>query len=303
MQENCLRCKIESAFPIEDVFLTELILLGCDFCKKTQENKEINQYTRLFIEPLLISQRKHDSAFMRMLGSYMLEKTAEAFPSCSDLEKEIKAFFASLANSVQKNVALRQAVKSVSPHVFLKTLARLYFNEQYDTMFHLACCYALENMHMSLGGLRTRIYYQNEIFFDLGVSLDEGMTEHVTLEMMKLLSEKCFEEYKQESKNAQESDTEKIKENLLSEVARLKDPSKYDDSEAYFFEVRFFRKLCESLNIDAKEFTSRALIESATHVLYKYTKNFDPCVFYDLFKTTDEQKWKDAYNILKEMRG
>ena len=65
------------------------------------ESKEkINQYEELLIVPVLISQKKNETDFMRMIGCAILEKLAEKFGNAN--EKEIENFLNDLS-LVEKN--------------------------------------------------------------------------------------------------------------------------------------------------------------------------------------------------------
>lgn len=278
---DCLRQKIEKTFPVDDLRSTEISLMGCAYCKKRQNKENVDKYLRLLIEPMLISQRRSKNSLMRAFGSTLLEETAELFEKTEDPEKDIESFQEDLIRVAKREVTLQVCVEKVEPYVFLKALARLYYSENYDLVFALSFVYTRTHIIIRGHGLRSIIYYGKDLFFDLGVSLDEGMTEHFALEVMK---------------SSLESDSECSQDTGVTDLD-------YEDSHIYFTEVRFFRKLCKTIGVSTKEFFAQSFAGSAIEFLYKAMKDYNPCLFYELLKYTDEQNWKVANGILKKIKG
>ena len=77
----------------------------------------------------------------------------------------------------------------------------------------------------------------------------------------------------------------------------------YEDSFLYFTETRFFRKLCETIGVSISDFMAQSFVTSAVECLYDEMKDCNPCLFYELFKYTDEQNWKAANGVLKKIKG
>lgn len=277
---DCLRRKIENRFPANDLMSIEISLMGCAYCKKRQNKENVDKYLRLLIEPMLISQRRSKHSIIRAFGSTLLEETAELFEKPNDPEKDIASFQEDLIHVTKKEVALRVCVEKVKPYVFLKALARLYYSENYDFVFVLSFVYACSHIVITGHGLRSIIYYGKELFFDLGVSLDEGMTECFTLDVMRASS--------------------KGDNDLVQDIKET--DFNYEDSFLYFTETRFFRKLCETIEVGINDFMAQAFAGSAIKYLYNEMKDCDPCLFYELFKYTDEQNWKVANEILKKVK-
>ena len=107
------------------------------------------------------------------------------------------------------------------------------------------------------------------------------MTEHFALEVMK---------------SSLESDSECSQDTGVTDLD-------YEDSHIYFTEVRFFRKLCKTIGVSTKEYFAQTFAGSAIEFLYKAMKDYNPCLFYELLKYTDEQNWKVANGILKKIKG
>lgn len=269
MVEFCLKKEIEKRLPTNDKFTIALILFCCNYCKKIQDKTEIDKYSRLLIEPLWISLKKDEHALFRAMGSNILENTAKLFTTSDNEEKEMRRIIAATqkAASSGNNTYLIDCLSQVSPGAYLKLMARWHFNEIYDAAFATALCYFPTKLNICYMAFRTQFISKddNEVFFDIGVSLDEGCVEHLTQEMTKSIGGKCIE-------------------------------------DAYFFEVEFYKNIVKQFDIGKQEEGKIMFANGGPTFLYEHTKNVDKCSFYNLFKLSDDQNWRGAYQVLKEIK-
>ena len=268
MPEFCLKKEIEKKLPTNDRFTIALILLCCNFCKKVHEKSEIDKYSKLFVEPLWISMKKEKHAFFRAMGYAILEHTAELFPSSSDEQAEMQNIVASAkrAASSGNNKELIDCFSSVSHSTYLKMMAQWHFYELYDAGFAAALCYLSAKADIRYMAFRTQFLYaeDNTVFFDIGVSLDEGFVEYTTQQITQMLGEECLE-------------------------------------DAYYFEVEFYKKIAQTFGIKRQEEGEVIFKNGGPMLLYEHTKHADKCAFYQLLQLSDCQNWREASQILKHI--
>lgn len=269
MVEFCLRKEIEKRLPTNDKFTIALILSCCSYCKKIQNKTEIDKYSKLFIEPLWISFKKDETALFRAMGANILENTAKLFTTSDNEEDEMQHIIAAAqkAASSRNNRYLIDCLSQVSPGAYLRLMARWHFNEIYDAAFATALCYFSAKANIHYMAFRTQFIFKddNEVFFDIGVSLDEGCVEALTQEMIKLSGGKCME-------------------------------------DAYYFEVEFYKNIAKQFGIGKQEEGKIMFANGGPIFLYEHTKNVDKCSFYDLFQLSDNQNWRGAYQVLKDIK-
>lgn len=268
MPEFCFKREIEKRLPTSDKFTIALILLCCNYCKKLQNKCEIDKYTKLFVEPLLISMKKDERPLARAMGSAILLNTAELFPASSNEAIEMKdiAESAKRAASSNDNKQLIDCFARVSHSTYLKMMARWHFYELYDAEFAAALCYLSAKSYIHHMAFRTQFLFKenNTIFFDIGVSLDEGLVEYITQQLIDKLGEKYL-------------------------------------GDAYYFEVEFYKKLAQIFGINREEEFKLLLKNGGPKFLYEHTKHADKCVFYQLLQLSDCQNWREANQILKHI--
>lgn len=269
MFEFCLKREIEKRLPADDKFTIALILFCCSYCKKIQNKTEIDPLYKLFGEPLLISLKKDDLALFRAMGSNILENTAKQFKSPKSEQKEMHRIIeaARKAASTGNNRHLIECLSQISPSTYLKLMARWHFNEVYDAAFAAALCYFSAKINICYMAFRTQFIYKddNQIFFDVGVSLDEGCVEYLTQEMFKSSGEKCME-------------------------------------DAYFFEVEFYKNVKKQFELSKQDEGKVIFSNGGPTFLYNKTKNLDKCLFYNLFYLSDNQNWREVYQVLKNIK-
>ncbi len=268
MVEFCLRNEIEKRLPTDDKFTIALILSCCSFCKKIQNKAEIDKYSKLFIEPLFISLRKDENVLIRAMGSSILENTAKLFTTSDNEEYEMRRIIAAVEKSASSgsNKYLIDCLSQVSPSTYLRLMARLHFNKIYDEAFAMALCLFSAKVNIHCMAFRTQFLYEDEVFFDIGVSLDEGCVEYLTQEVLKL------------------SDKEPME-------------------DAYYFEVEFYKNIIKQFGIGKLEIGEAIFANGGPGLLYKYTKKANKCSFYDLFELSDNQNWRGVYQILRDIKN
>lgn len=265
----CLKKEIEKRLPTDDKFTIALILFCCSYCKKIQNKTEIDKLYKLFVEPLWISLKKDDHALFRAMGSSILENTAKQFKSPENEQEEMHHIIAAThkAASTGENRHLIECLSQISTSAYLKLMARWHFNEVYDAAFATALCYFSAKVDICYMAFRTQFIYKddNQIFFDMGVSLDEGCVEYLTQEITKSSGEKCME-------------------------------------DAYFFEVEFYKNIKKQFELSTQDEGKVIFSNGGPTFLYNCTKNLDKCLFYDLFYLSDNQNWREVYQILKNIK-
>lgn len=268
MPEFCLKKEIEKRLPTNDKFTIALILLCCNYCKKVQEKSEIDKYSKLFVEPLLISMKKDEHALFRTVGSVILENTAKLFPTSSDEQAEMQDIVASAqrAASSGNNRHLIDCFSRVSHSAYLKIMAQWHFYEIYDAAFAAALCYLSAKSNICYMAFRTQFIFleDNTVFFDIGVSLDEGIVEYTTQQIAQMFGEKCME-------------------------------------DAYYFEVEFYKKIAQKFEIKRQEEGEIMFKNGGPMFLYEHTKHADKCSFYQLLQLSDCQNWRGASQVLKHI--
>lgn len=269
MVEFCLKKEIEKRLPTDDKFTIALILFCCSYCKKIQNKTEIDKLYKLFVEPLWISLKKDNNALFRAMGSNILENTAKQFKNSDNEREEIQRIIAATqkAASTSDNRHLIECLSQVSPSAYLKLMARWHFDEIYDAAFATALCYFSAKVNIHYMAFRTQFIYKdnNQIFFDMGVSLDEGCVEYLTQEMTKSSGEKCME-------------------------------------DVYFFEVEFYKNIKKQFELNKQEEGRVIFSNGGPKFLYDHTKNLDKCLLYDLFYLSDNQNWRGVYQLLKSIK-
>ena len=269
MDAFCLRNEIEKRLPTDDKFTIALILSCCSYCKKIQNRTEVDKYSKLLIEPLWISLKKDEHALMRAIGSNILENTAKLFTASDNEEDEMQYIISAVKKSVSSgsNKYLIDCLSQVSPSTYLRLMARWHFYQISDAAFAMALCFFSAKANICYMAFRTQFIYEdnNEVFFDIGVSLDEGCTEYLTQELMN------------------SSDEDRM-------------------ADAYYFEVEFYKNIIKQYGIGKREEGKIMFTNGGPLFLYEHTKKADKCSFYDLFQLSDNQDWRKVYQILREIK-
>lgn len=269
MMEFCLKKEIEKRLPTNDKFTIALILFCCSYCKKIQNKTEIDKLYKLLVEPLWISLKKEKHALFRAMGSNVLENTAKLFKNSDNEQKEMYCIIEAThkAASTGDNRYLIECLSQVSPNAYLKLMARWHFNEIYDAAFATALCYLSAKVNICYMAFRTQFIYKddNQVFFDIGVSLDEGCVEYLTQEMVKSSERKCM-------------------------------------GDAYYFEVEFYKNIKKQFDLNKQAEGKVIFSHGGPTFLYDHTKNVDKCLFYDLFYLSDNQNWRGVYQLLKNIK-
>lgn len=281
MNDICLRKVLEekSFFP-NDRFTISLILLCCNVCKKIQAKEKLDRYEELLVLPILISQKRDDNSLMKMFGIGLLEKLAEEFENAED--EKVESFFTDLQKVAQGEIKYsHEWLNNISEGTYCKIMARLYWMQCYDLLYMIAIQY-IRNMTIINGSdVRTNWYYRNNIktpFFQIGIALDEGIVQTLTMEIFDSIEHKGSDE---------KGEKEKSSSSL---------------SDAYFFEMKFVEKLIDTFKLDRKKFLGGLFSNNSLDFLVKETREIDHCDLYNLLSLSDQQKWKEVNIILKKYR-
>lgn len=271
----CLRkCLEENISDMEETKIELFMMVGCYWCKRMQNQEEVDKYTKVLTLPLWCSFRREKNALMRATGSMLLENVADEFGKEDITDKDIQGFYKKLNLVVQRKITLEKFFDDISETVYLKSMARLYFDEQYDAMYGLAIGYILKNLDCPRHGFRVDYKYKGTHFFQIGVSLDEGITESLTLEIMASRNNKGTDSQYEDGKIEQQSD-------------------------AYYFEMKFYNKLLQVFHIEKLDLLRSYFSANGLHFLMKLSNGNNPCEVYDLLVLSDGLKWKEANQVLR----
>ena len=264
----CLKQEIEKRFSTDDRFPVLLMLMSCRYCKKRQNKIELDEFDRLFAEPIYIALIKQEHALFRAIGSNILDETADHFADVNDEQNEMKkiieAFDSSVANSNWSN--LLECLTQVSPSSYLRLMAKLFFYKKYETAFRLGVCFIDAKTNIIYSGYQVSCVYKDDknVSFTMGRSINEGATEYFT-------------------------------EKLFNDGNYIRD--------AYYFEVEFYKKVKELFSLNEKEEGDVFFAAGGANYLYNQTKLLDKCVLIELLDLSDAQKWREVYKFIKNQKG
>lgn len=285
MNNICLRKLLEEnvVFP-DDHFKIELVLLFCNVCKKIASNEKLNKYEELFVLPIYFAQRRDDMPVIKLIGINLLENLAKEFGNADN--ESVKKFLTNLQQVAQGKMQFsHEWLNNISEGTYYKIVARLYWTGNYDLLFWIAIIY-INNMTVRYGSsVRTNWYYKNNKadneavpFFQIGIALDEGIVETITIEIMQ------SDEFK--------------------ELIEMEDKTKSSSSlsEAYFFERKFVDKIIDTFKLNRKEFLGSSFSPNCLNFLAEETRKVDYCDLNNLLYLSDQQRWKEVNTILKKYR-
>lgn len=281
MSDICLRKVLEKKryFP-NNQFKISLVLLCCDVCKKIEIKEKLSNYEELLVFPILISQKRDDNSWMKMLGIGVLENLAEEFGNAEN--EKVEEFLTNLQKVAQGKIEYsHEWLNNISEGTYCKIVARLYWMQCYDLLYMIAIQYIVNMTIINGSNVRTNWYYRKnneKPFFQIGIALDEGIVQTLTMEICN-----CGE---------------------FKELAEKGDKTKSLSflSEAYFFEMKFVDKIIDTFKLDRRKFLSSSFSNNCLDFLVKETKAIDYCDLYNLLSLSDRQKWKEVNNILKKYR-
>lgn len=269
MPSICMREEIAKLLPEDDNFHSYLTLMCCNFCKQIDSAaglKGIDKHLKTLILPLFCALNRQDNAIMRMIGCSMLEDVASIFEEPDNSQGELEQIIDSIKASGKEksNLPIIKCLEDISPNSYIKVIISFIYQEYYDLAFSVALCFIRANVNFNLHGFRFQPSFKttDTPFMDLGVSLDEGITEFLTLEML-------------ESKEI---------------------------GDAYYFEVRFFKKFLETFDTYKNEIINSYFSGNLIPFLYKISNNCNKCQFYNMFAYTDAKEWSEALAALYEIK-
>lgn len=281
MSDICIRKVLEEKgyFP-NNQFKISLILLCCNVCKKIEAKENLKSYEKLLVFPLLISQKRHDNSLMKMFGIGLLEKLAEEFGNAED--KKVEKFLTDLQEVAEGKIKYsHEWLNNISEGTYCKIAAHLYWMQHYDLLYMIAIQYIVNMTIIDGSNVRTNWYYiknKEKPFFQIGIALDEGIVQTLTMEICDSFEFKELVEKETETKS----------------LAFL--------SEAYFFEMKFVDKIIDTFKLDRKKFLGSAFSTNCLDFLVKETREINYCDLYNLLSLSDQQKWKEVNSILKKYR-
>ncbi len=279
MNDICFRKLFEqNRFILDDSFRTRLILLCCNVCKKLESEEKLDKYEELFVIPIFVSQRRTEEPLMRMMGCGALENIAKEFDNADD--ESVENFLKNLQEVAKsKGQYSHKWLDNISEGTYCKIAARLYWMQCYDLLFMIAMQYIANMTAISGSNVRTNWYYKRngeKPFFQIGIALDEGIVQTLTMEMLH------SDEFKELTKAKDRTES----------LASL--------SDAYFFEMKFVEKLIDTFKLERKKFLSSSFSENCLDFLVEETKKVDYCDLYKLLSLSDQQRWKEVNAILKK---
>jgi hypothetical protein len=275
------------------------LLLSCAWCKSVEKAKDFpeNKILNLLVKPLYIiaQNRVSDDAIFKMISMKLLDDLQSLFSNNEHRYKKesgsfIKAFndFQNNMNNEDNNQDLLSLFKGISEFTYLELLKHLIYDEEYIMAVKFVLDFYSANVNILKNGFRTRYYYrkktsrdeslkldilnnnlcthypESNLFFNIGVSLDEGLAEYVT----RL---------------------------NFSEASKTE-----DTSPMYYFEIKYIKKL---IDIIGKDLVINAYYnEIPAYFFYDITKNSpEVCDYYNIYSFTDNHDWKSAINLLKRI--
>lgn len=280
MKSFCLLQKMSQkpAFNMNESFNRCMGLLGCHFCKNEFEAE--SKYEELLVLPLMASCKVEEDRFFRMFMCHALDDLGYKFSKeeMTDAEWNEHANRFNLCmrgNTTADDTAkaLHSFLESLSESTYCHFMARLYWMAKYDLMFIIAINYFYSKVKFEGSGSRTKIYYSGRRddfkLLDIGIALDEGLVEEITLEMMRV------------------------------------DNPGYDN-DTYFFERKMLKKIAPLLNLEMKELLGLSFSHDGKTVvgkLFESLPNNELCLLYELLDLSDNQEWKSVNEVLKKWKN
>lgn len=268
-----MRKEIEKIFNStgDTAFLSRLIAICCHFCRQQEHNdfmnKDIDKSLKLIVFPIFNALSRDNNTILKSIGCMLLNETANLFPDVLDTDSAIKKRLSKAIDqsiSTKDNKYIIESLKTISPRSYANIINNLLYHDKHDMAFAVSMCFIAGNVHFYGHGFRFQPTFRNESdpFVDVGVSLDEGITEWLTLRICDVL----------------------------------------ETSDAYFFEVRFMEKMIKKFEIqDENELIKAYFQGEGIEFIYNITKKLDECFFYNFIFTTDRREWKKAVQMLNEI--
>lgn len=309
---DCIKTFLEKA--ISTKVLPQYTLLGCKLCKLISEHKfDKNDHKHQWIYFLMLpvvelknqmgEDKKEYSTLSKMISLCMFEEEQKRFPKESNVDEQITTFLELL-----KEKKINEAYHNFPEYSYYELLKRLIITENYDLFALVSFNYLSKKVLIQNATFRTRLFHKSYnmnnaysnvphhpfLFFDIGYSLDEGITQLTTIEVMDVVFDKMMRgeiEKKSlfESKKLTDEDIE-----LEKNAAR----------QMYYLEVRFVKRIFDIFPEELKKsLLGKIAFENlGVPLIYQLASYSDnACDFYNLFNYTDGQDWENAHILLSKI--
>ena len=298
----CLKEKLLEKYGCNPSTL-QFSLMACSWCKKqSNEDYEINEdnkYLEMFGKSIFSAFKESKEALWIGFDILFLEKVQILFPTDKKCDDKISYFF-EIHNdyfikkeiSIEKfNKKLHNLYSKITEYCFIEIIKRLLYATQHSLARQVILDYFSSNVSIRSNTFRTRFYFRPKKsdeaksitfypdgsakyqyyscppFFDVGFSLDEGLTEIVTNMMEKSTNDNI-------------------------------------DKSMYFFEIKYYEIMMSVFDDETrKKFIVEFFFkEYANLFMFKLSQySDDKCDFYNLYNYADSQKWKEAHNLLNRI--
>lgn len=308
---DCIKTFLEKTISTD--VLPQYVLLGCKLCNLISEHKfDKNDRQHQCINFLMLPvvelknqmNKKEYSTLSKMLSLCIFEEEQKRFPEGNNANEQIKMFLELL-----KAGKTNEAYQNLSEYSYYELLKRLIVTENYDLFTLVAFNYLSQKVLIQNATFRTRLYHKGYdkdnapsnvahspfLFFDIGYSLDEGITQLSTIEVMDILFDQMMSgEIEKKSLISSEE--------LTDEAIELQKTSM---QQMYYLEVQFVKRIFDIFPEEYKKslrgkITFEGLGVPLIYQLASYSDN--ACDFFRLFDYTDGQDWENAHMLLTKMK-
>lgn len=309
---DCIKTFLEKTISTD--MLPQYVLLGCKFCNlisehKFDKNDQQHQWINFLMLPVVelknqMGENKEEySTLYKLLSLCMFKEEQKRFPEENNANEQIKIFLELL-----KEEKTNEAYQNLSEYSYYELLKRLIMTENYDLFALVSFNYLSQKILIQNATFRTRLYYKGYdkgnvpsnvahspfLFFDMGYSLDEGITQLSTIEVMDIMFDKMLRgEIEKKSLFSSEE--------LTDEDIELQKTSM---RQMYYLEVRFVKRIFDIFPEEYKKSLRGKIAFEGLGVplIYRLASYSDnACDFYHLFDYTDGQDWENAHMLLTKM--
>lgn len=275
----CLKDKFFTYLKDSDIKFN-LMLLSCAWCDA--KNKVVgvkHEFTiaSLFILPIYVitSCMSYNNVTCKMDMILSLDNYQKTFKNDSSFDKEaiefIKEFdtFQQEPLNIELEKLLYQQFRNISEYSYLEILKRIIHAEEYELATYIVANFFRINVRIRKQGFRTFMYYRvseaNErkdaLFYDVGVSLDEGQVQ-----LMTQMVTGCSDEY----------------------------------ISSYYLEMSFVKKMHLKYS-EKIMFRSHYNKSPARFLYQLTKESENNCDFFNLLKFTHDQDWRSAIKLLNRL--
>ncbi len=251
-------------------------LLMCSFCKKT-DNILNETYFKLFTLPMAC-------CLDESMSEELITDFKASFKRESDYKERFKSFFVAFYKVLTKEITLYDFIGQLVSAGEYSYLEFIYYLLHTDKKIAAIIIYMYFEYRVIVPhtGLRSRYYFdkteKDNLFFDIGMSFDEGITQKLTNRLINDFNE---------NENAAASTADKAHSPIY---------------EWYHCEIKFIDKIIEYGFTTEEEIFKVAFNDNPAEYFYKIFYNDNsPCDFINVFQLTDQQNWIKAMQLLKSL--